>query len=307
MEDFGYLKDEEKSSALQLLKKSFMLGATLFSISCFIYITITAYDYVYQDENSDIIVIKSPEGPIKVTDEDSQDDSDDDMEVNNNSIYDDLFGHKKESLVKDIPKIRFAPQPAFPPKKKYKKETKVKKEVKKEVKVIKEKPAEPAATKKKVKKEVKKSKKETKGKRQQILVFSDKKKESDKPSFGKNNSSTDLLTKGKVKKKSLKPRKKSSKTKVSTITKADTHSIRVQIAALTSRESAKNYWRKISQSNSKLFSKLKPFTETVDLGKRGTFYRLQIGNFYNQTEAEKFCSRYISQTHRSKADCIMVE
>jgi hypothetical protein len=45
----------------------------------------------------------------------------------------------------------------------------------------------------------------------------------------------------------------------------------------------------------------------VSLGKRGIFYRLQIGEFFNQIEAEEFCGKYVAQTKKSRADCIVVE
>lgn len=83
--------------------------------------------------------------------------------------------------------------------------------------------------------------------------------------------------------------------------------IRVQIAAMTSQDSAQSYWRKISDKHPEVFDGLRPFVEEVDLGKRGIFFRLQIGNFFNQPDAENFCSRYISQTKKTRADCIVVE
>lgn len=84
-------------------------------------------------------------------------------------------------------------------------------------------------------------------------------------------------------------------------------SIRVQIAAMSSNEAAKQQWARLENSYSSLFSGLKPYVEKVDLGKRGIFYRLQIGNFSDQISAEKFCNRYVAQTKKSSADCIIVE
>lgn len=83
--------------------------------------------------------------------------------------------------------------------------------------------------------------------------------------------------------------------------------VRVQIAAMSSNEAAKQQWTKLNNSYSSLFSDLKPYVEKVDLGKRGIFYRLQIGNFPDQISAEKFCNRYVAQTQKSSADCIIVE
>ena len=45
----------------------------------------------------------------------------------------------------------------------------------------------------------------------------------------------------------------------------------------------------------------------MNLGKKGIFFRLQIGNFSDQVEAEGFCKKYILQMQKAKADCIVVE
>lgn len=83
--------------------------------------------------------------------------------------------------------------------------------------------------------------------------------------------------------------------------------VKVQIAAMSSRSAAVEHWQKLNSLYLPIFSGLKPFVERVDLGKRGIFYRLQVGNFSNQVEAEKFCSRYVIQARKSSADCIIVE
>ena len=91
MEDFGYLK-EEKSKFSELLKRFFLIGATLFSIACFIYVTISAYNFVYNDQNNNVETIKSPEGEIKVTEEALV--NVDAEKEKTNSIYDDIFGSR---------------------------------------------------------------------------------------------------------------------------------------------------------------------------------------------------------------------
>jgi hypothetical protein len=83
--------------------------------------------------------------------------------------------------------------------------------------------------------------------------------------------------------------------------------VRVQIAAMSSREIAEDQWKKLLRMNPDLFVNLRIVIQKVDLGKRGIFYRLQIGDFFNQIEAENFCQKYISQTQKSRADCIVVE
>lgn len=265
MEDFGYLR-EEKGHFPLLLKKVFLLSATLFSIACFIYITIHAYNFVYGDNNQkgEVETIKSPEGPIKVTEEEVVENIN---ERRDDSIYDDIFGNKKESLAHAIPKIHLAPEP---PKK-----------------------VDPIIIHEGSSLSINDSKEEIKSEdlkkaSQKIVVYAEKKDE---------NASYDLLTKGKAEVKTQEVRKKP----------AGKNSIKVQIAALTSKEAADEYWKKLNRANSDLFSGLKLFTETVDLGKRGIFYRVQIGSFATQIDAEEFCNNYISRAKKSRADCILVE
>ncbi len=83
--------------------------------------------------------------------------------------------------------------------------------------------------------------------------------------------------------------------------------VRVQIAAMSSKSVAEANWQKLKTEHGKIFSKLKPFIEEINLGKKGSFYRLQVGNFFNQVEADEFCVKYINATQKNKADCIVVE
>ena len=83
--------------------------------------------------------------------------------------------------------------------------------------------------------------------------------------------------------------------------------VRVQIAAMSSKSVAEANWQKLKTEHGKIFNKLKPFIEEINLGKKGSFYRLQVGNFFNQIEADEFCVKYINATQKNKADCIVVE
>lgn len=264
MEDFGYQKDGDGNKFSDVTKKIFLAAATLFSLAAFVYITINAYYFVYQDKNADIETIKSPEAPIKVIEDESTAASGS-MQIDR-SIYEDIFGSKKEALKQGNAKIRNTPEPALPPKNFIKEGTPtVKTEPEKEI---------PAAV-----------------KEQKIVVYDGAKNE--KPS-------KDLLTKmdGEKRDNTAAPAPKVSEKK---------RAIRVQVAAMTSENAAEENWKRLNRLYPSLFSGLKSFTEKVDLGKRGIFYRLQIGNFYNQVEAEEFCNRYVSQAQKSRADCIIVE
>lgn len=279
MEDFGYQKDETQSNFSRLLKKNFLIAATLLSIACFVYITISAYYFVYHDENSNIETIKSPEGPIKVAEDVSSDHQSPKDQISS-SIYDDLFTKKKESINRVAPKIRIAPEPALPPKQE---------EAKPDHRLIRD--------------EIIAKNNVSKDKR--IVVYSD--------STPEKQATKDLLTKESSVKNSPAAIKTNEslaeQTKESAPTPKPTKRryVRVQIAALASKSSAEDYWRKIQYANSSLFSGIKPYVEEVNLGKRGIFYRLQLGNFSDQVDAETFCNRYVSQTRKSRADCIVVE
>lgn len=264
MEDFGYQKDSQ-SRLLEIGKRAFLVGATLFSIACFIYITINAYYFVYQDPDANIELISATKGPIKVLAEDVPKKKDGATMQINRSIYEDIFGNKKAS---EKTKIRKVLKPAIPPKQKINKSSTANAES--DHRLIK--------------------KTASKGVNQRIVVYSDTKTAT--------KSAADLLTKTDGK-RTTQPIKKSRR--------SGKRSVRVQVAAMSSKEAAQAGWKKLSRIYPKLLSGLKPKIEEVDLGKRGLFYRLQIGSFYNQLEAEEFCGRYVAQAQKSSADCIIVE
>jgi hypothetical protein len=262
MEDFGYQKNYDGEDKFRSIAKQIFLSiAALFSIAAFIYVTVSAYHYVYEDSNAAIKTIKSPEGPIKVIEEEIHDENGA-MQIDR-KIYEDIFGSKKNLETSGKTKIQDTPQPALPPKPE-------KQEVTKSTDVKKE--------------------------QQKIIVFSDVKKEQQQPQ----EASKDLLTKmeGEKRDNTAAPAKKLSGKKVM---------VRVQVAAMTSKEAAQDNWKKLNRLYPDLFGDFKPFIEKVDLGKRGIFYRLQVGNFFNQVEAEEFCSRYVAKAQKSRADCIVVE
>ncbi|MBM3579161.1 MAG: hypothetical protein FJX34_00100 [Alphaproteobacteria bacterium] len=244
MEDFGYQKTSNKTNAPGAAKRALLAVVTLFSFAIFIYITISAYHFV-RDDKADIELIQSPDEPIKVSE--SEENNRGEMQVDH-SVYEDIFGNKKEALkevLKDkSTKIRQAPEPALPPK-----------------------PAPQEAMpiiQKAVTKEQKKPAPEIEA----------EKRDNTAPAPAKTNKK---------------------------------RTIKVQVTALSSREAAEEYWLKLNRSHNTIFSGLRPFIEKVDLDKRGIFYRLQVGVFSGQIEAEKFCERYVAQARKSSADCIVVE
>jgi len=271
MEDFGYQKDGEQNKVPAPIKKVFLIGATIVSIACFIYITISAYYFVYEDNNnSDIETIKAPEGPIKVIEDKQQAANSDNTQIDR-TIYEDIFGNKKNAAKIVNPKIRNAPEPAIPPKINIQEPDR---------RLIKDEATKAAEVKKPAQNNDK------------IVVYSDQNKQ-EKPS-------TDLLTK-------QNGETKNAETAVKAAVQNKKRAVRVQVAAMTSKAAAEEYWDKLNHLYPSLFSGLKSFSEEVNLGKRGIFFRLQIGNFFNQVDAEEFCTRYVAQAKKTRADCIVVE
>lgn len=264
MEDFGYQKNYDGDDKFRsIIKRIFLSLAALFSVAAFIYVTVSAYNYVYDSGNSEIVTIKSPENPIKVIEEEEPQEGG--VQIDR-KIYEDIFGSKKS--LENIKKahIQDAPEPALPPR------------------------AE--------KKEVAKTPEKTPtNEAQKIIVFSDANKEKSKEQAS---AQKDLLTKldGEKRDNTAPPARKHSGKKAA---------VRVQVAAMSSKDAAQTTFKGLSQAYPTLFNDLDPFIEKVDLGKRGIFYRLQIGNFFNQIEAEEFCRKYVAAAKKSKADCIVVE
>jgi len=74
-----------------------------------------------------------------------------------------------------------------------------------------------------------------------------------------------------------------------------------------SKESAERYWRYISSNNGDLVRNYQKFITVIDLGRRGIFYRLQIGNFSTQDKAERFCREFIIKNNKEESDCIILD
>ncbi len=275
MEDFGYKKTNEPEKNPFLAKKIFLISATFLSLSAFIYITLNAYYFISRGpSNKEIETIKGPESAIKDYEGGDYNDKGDDQVVNR-SIYDDIFGNRKDILKEEI-KLNKNQEPAYPPRNpKNIVNEKVAKEnlddseslVKKIDEISNEKIEKPVVETKNVGKIIEEIKPE-------------KVKEQPK------------IVEEQIKPKPT-PRKRNA--------------IRVQISAMSSKENCEDYWKKLSRLYPKVFSGTKYFIEEADLGRRGIFFRLQIGEFFNQIDAEDFCTRFVSQAQKTRSDCIVVE
>ncbi|MFM8186726.1 MAG: SPOR domain-containing protein [Alphaproteobacteria bacterium] len=274
MEDFGYKKNEQIQTGTNLYKKIFLISAILLSLSIFIYISLSAYKLIYQNKR-EIETIKSPTQAIK-TYEDSDYNEKDETRVVNRSIYEDIFGNKNNNIIQEEIKINQNIEPALPPK-----------NFRENKKTL------------NVKTDDEDSDDQSLKDQEQMIEDEDEKAETNKNEKQKNElQKIQQISKNKIA-EAPKPNP------VKTIRKRS--SIRVQISAMSSPENCKDYYRKLNQKYPTIFNKTKYYIEEADLGKRGIFYRLQIGDFFNQVDAEEFCENFIAQSQKSRSECIIVE
>jgi hypothetical protein len=273
MEDFGYKKNNDSSGGQFFTRKIFFLSGTLLSLSIFIYISLKAYNLI--NKNKEIETIKGPSEAIKVYEENDYNDKNGDRIVNR-SIYDDIFGNRKDMIQEEI-KIKKNSEPALPPK-----------NIKQPI-------------------DSKNSAELTQNNTDSENAVDEKSAENN-ISADKSPSKNDDVSASKKNPPIINIEKKASEganNKNSLLKRK--RSIRVQISAMSSKENCEEYYKKLSRLYPNIFSRTKYYIETADLGKRGVFYRLQVGDFFNQVDAEEFCSGFISQTQKSRSECIIVE
>jgi len=82
---------------------------------------------------------------------------------------------------------------------------------------------------------------------------------------------------------------------------------KVQLGSLRSEELAYESWIKLVNAYPNLFSGLKYFVQKIDFKDKGTFYRLQVGNFKDKPAAQSFCAKFLAKTKKTKSDCIIIE
>ena len=267
MEDFGYKKTNEPEKNPLLAKKIFLISATFLSLSAFIYITLNAYYFISRGPSSkEIETIKGPEFAIKDYEGGDYEKSND--QVVNRSIYDDIFGNRKDILKEEI-KVNKSQEPAYPPRNQ-KSENALEERLDDSENLVKK-----------------------------IDELSNEKVE--KPEIETKN-----VEEKKVEKIKDTPKIVEEKVVPKPIARKR-NAIRVQISAMSSKENCEEHWKKLSHLYPKVFSGTKYFIEEADLGRRGVFYRLQIGDFFNQIDAEEFCTRFVSQAQKTRSDCIVVE
>jgi cell division septation protein DedD len=78
---------------------------------------------------------------------------------------------------------------------------------------------------------------------------------------------------------------------------------RLQLGALKTEEAAKTEWLKLQRQNSDVLGKLSLSVSRVDLGAKGTYYRIQAGPIADEGKAAQDCAALKSR----KIGCILVK
>lgn len=79
-------------------------------------------------------------------------------------------------------------------------------------------------------------------------------------------------------------------------------SYRVQLASFRSSKAANDAWSKLRKSNISLLRDLTAHVTRVELGQKGTFYRLQAGSFAQEARARSICTELKAR----QVDCLVV-
>ena len=80
-------------------------------------------------------------------------------------------------------------------------------------------------------------------------------------------------------------------------------SFRLQLGALKTEEAAKGEWLKLQRQNSDVLGKLSLSVSRVELGAKGTYYRIQAGPIADEAKAAQDCAALKSR----KIACILVK
>lgn len=79
-------------------------------------------------------------------------------------------------------------------------------------------------------------------------------------------------------------------------------SYRVQLASFRTSKAANDAWSKLRKSNISLLRDLTAHVTRVELGQKGTFYRLQAGSFAQEARARSICTELKAR----QVDCLVV-
>lgn len=82
---------------------------------------------------------------------------------------------------------------------------------------------------------------------------------------------------------------------------------RAQLIALKNKQQAHNFVEKTKKMYGNILKNLNVSIFEIDLGEKGIFYRVQVGNFNTKSDASKFCDEYLKITIKSPTNCIVVK
>lgn len=92
------------------------------------------------------------------------------------------------------------------------------------------------------------------------------------------------------------------------VNKKDTNDFyKVQLIALRNREQAIDYINLTKKLYGELLKNLNIFILEADLEEKGIFYRVQVGNFSEKSNANNFCSEYLKRSNKNLTNCIIVK
>lgn len=82
---------------------------------------------------------------------------------------------------------------------------------------------------------------------------------------------------------------------------------KAQLVALKNKQQAYNFIEATKKECGSLLKHLDIFIFEINLGDKGIFYRVQVGNFNTRADALRFCNEYLKITTRDLTNCMVVK
>ena len=101
--------------------------------------------------------------------------------------------------------------------------------------------------------------------------------------------------------------KKSEKITTIKETENDRSYFKAQLVALKNKQQAHNFIETTKKQCNSLLKSLNIFIFEIDLGEKGIFYRVQVGNFNTRADALRFCNEYLKITTGDLTNCMVVK
>ena len=103
--------------------------------------------------------------------------------------------------------------------------------------------------------------------------------------------------------------KNKSNNEITTIKETDNDRLyyKAQLIALKNKQQAYNFIGVTKKECGSLLKHLDIFIFEINLGDKGIFYRVQVGNFNTRADALRFCNEYLKITTRDLTNCMVVK